>query len=185
MPPPLAQYKARHLKCIRNLRANITAYPPQRVQNTGAPRVGEAQPQRVDTPPLPRLDNNLSPLNSPTAPKTIHATPRIHQQHTRRNTPMPTIMEVMELHHLSITHPAMQPPPVPKQQPPFKSTTRHTSTPRARAKPRTINSQRIDSQKNITASELRKHISILVKRQTRPRNAPTRQGNKRGETKSK
>ena len=40
----------------------------------------------------------MTSSGSPTDPRVHRKTPRIHQQHTRRNTPMPTITEFAEPH---------------------------------------------------------------------------------------
>jgi hypothetical protein len=68
--------------------------PVTRVNNTAVPRVNPSTPApRVQT----ASDNSpiLQPLTStdPTAPRILATVPRVHQHHTRNNTPMSTIYE--------------------------------------------------------------------------------------------
>jgi len=66
----------RHAKVLQNLTAIIANKPPQ--------RVATQTPQKVDSP---------SPSNDTTTPRIVHTTKKIHQRHTRSNTPMPAILE--------------------------------------------------------------------------------------------
>ena len=70
------EQKLKHAKILQQLTAILKNAPPQRV---ALPAL-----QRVDVP---------STSNDTTAPRIVREAPRIHQRHTRRNTPMPAIVE--------------------------------------------------------------------------------------------
>ena len=75
-----AESKIRHTKVLKGLAAILSNNPPQRV-NTSAPQ---------------RVEQKALSSNSPTSLRVIKGTKLIHQRVTRRNIPMPTIMEVEE-----------------------------------------------------------------------------------------
>jgi hypothetical protein len=91
-----------------------------------------------------------------TAPENIRASPRIHQRTTRKNTPMPIIMEVEEPPHT----------PTPTE-PPTKRTATNTvsAAPRRPTKMRTVNRQRIGSKQNRSTAASWKQITSLIKQQ--------------------
>ena len=77
MVPTSAEMKCRHAKAIEQL--------TEILENRQEPRVGTSQPPRVVGEATTSIDA--------TSPKVIKKTPLVHQRQTRRNTPMPTIME--------------------------------------------------------------------------------------------
>ena len=77
MVPTSAELKCRHAKAINQLSTIL--------ENRQEPRVGTSQPPRV-------VGEATTSINA-TSSRVVRATPRIHQRQTRRNTPMPTLME--------------------------------------------------------------------------------------------
>ena len=61
------------------------------LENRQEPRVGTSQP--------PMVVGEATALIDATSPRVIRATPQVHQRQTRRNTPMPMIMEGDEITH--------------------------------------------------------------------------------------
>ena len=95
IPPPSAKLKQKHIAILKELNT-ILSNNGKRVVNTGEPRVDGTQPPRVVAAAPPRVRSGMSTSNSPTCPRNLRTTPRVHQRLTRSNTPMPTVMEVAE-----------------------------------------------------------------------------------------
>ena len=92
----------KHTEALRQLTSifNEAARLADDKENSSAPRVHNTSVPRVNPTPLPRVHtaNKEKPLQpststNSTSPKVLATTPRVHQRHTRNNTPMPTIHE--------------------------------------------------------------------------------------------
>ena len=101
--PPSASKKMKHIQIIKQLQEILSKNPQQRIEKAQEPRVDDTPPQRVNTATPQRVDTSMTSSGSQTDPRILRKTPCIHQRHTRRNTPMPTIMKVEEPHSETIT----------------------------------------------------------------------------------
>ena len=93
----------KHIQIIKKLQEILFDNTQQRIEKAREPRVENTPPQRVNIATPQRVDRGMTSSGSPTDPRFLRTTPRIHQRHTRRNTPMPTIMKVAEPHSETIT----------------------------------------------------------------------------------
>ena len=93
----------KHIQIIKQLQEILSDNPKQRIEKAREPRVDDTPPQRVNTATPQRMETSMTSSGSPTDPIILRKTPRIHQRHTRRNIPMPTIMKVAEPHSETIT----------------------------------------------------------------------------------
>jgi hypothetical protein len=161
--------------------------------------VDEIPPQRMVNAPPPRVTAKMSTSISPTCPRTLQITPRIHLRQTRRNTPMTTVMEVVQ--PPTCIAPSPTPVPVPTQRvssPTAPTRARQTQATvvspiirpcvqspagRKSSKTRQVNDQQIGSKRNSSATASQKCITSLIRTQieiyrARPQDSTTAESRK-------
>ena len=77
-----------------NLQQKEPSDIPTKIENAGSRRMDCSAPSRVEATPSPRVVTRLTTSNIPTCPRDLTLVLHVHQRQTRRNTPMPEVVEV-------------------------------------------------------------------------------------------